>query len=183
MILPNPKHEKFAQALAKGKTADEAYAEAGFKPNRGNASRLKANESIAARVEEIVGKGAEKAEVTVERVLKELSRIGFSDLRNVFTEDGHLRHPSTWDEATAAAIASIKVITRPAGGVDEDGNKEIEHVHEIKLWDKNSALEKIAKHLGMFIERHDHTSSDGSMSPKPNVIEFVTPDVDDEGSN
>lgn len=161
-VLPNPRHEKFAQSLAKGKTADEAYQEAGFKANRGNAARLKANESVAARVEELVGKGAERAEATVERVLTELSRIGFSDLRNVFTDGGHLRHPSTWDDATAAAISSIKVITRPAGGVDEDGNKEVEHVHEIKLWDKNSALEKIAKHLGMFIERHEHSGPNGS---------------------
>lgn len=174
--LKNAKHEAFAQGLAKGLSADEAYARAGFKPNRGNASRLKANESIAARVDEIVGKGAERAEATVERVLKELSRIGFSDLRNVFTEGGHLRHPSTWDDATAAAISSIKVITRPAGGVDEDGNKEVEHVHEIKLWDKNSALEKIAKHLGMFVDRVDHTSSDGSMTPKPTTIRIIGPD-------
>ena len=164
--LKNAKHEAFAQGLAKGLSADEAYARAGFKPNRGNASRLKANESIAARVDEIVGKGAERAEATVERVLKELSRIGFSDLRNVFTEGGHLRHPSTWDDATAAAISSIKVITRPAGGVDEDGNKEVEHVHEIKLWDKNSALEKIAKHLGMFIERHEHSGQVIMIAPE-----------------
>lgn len=164
--LKNAKHEAFAQGLAKGLSADEAYAKAGFKPNRGNASRLKANESIAARVDELVGKGAEKAEATVERVLKELSRIGFSDLRNVFTEGGHLRHPSTWDDATAAAISSIKVITRPAGGVDEDGNKEVEHVHEIKLWDKNSALEKIAKHLGMFIERHEHSGQVIMIAPE-----------------
>jgi hypothetical protein len=29
----------------------------------------------------------------------------------------------------------------------------------------------------MFTDRVDHTSSDGSMSPKPTVIEFVTPDA------
>lgn len=162
--------------MAKGKTATDAYIEAGYKGDRTAASRLSTNVNIRARVDELVGKGAERAEATVERVLKELSRIGFSDLRNVFTEGGHLRHPSTWDDATAAAISSIKVITRPAGGVDEDGNKEIEHVHEIKLWDKNSALEKLAKHLGMFIDRVDHTSSDGSMTPKPTTIRIIGPD-------
>lgn len=71
-VLPNPKHEKFAQSLAKGKTADEAYVEAGFKPNRGNASRLKANESITARVAELQGKAAERAIATVEDIARQL---------------------------------------------------------------------------------------------------------------
>lgn len=71
-VLSNPRHEAFAHALAKGKTADEAYALAGFKPNRGNATRLKANDSIRARVEELQGKVAKKVEVTVESLAAEL---------------------------------------------------------------------------------------------------------------
>ena len=154
-VLKNARHEKFAHALAKGKSADEAYAQAGFKPNRGNATRLKANESISARVDEIVGRGAEKAEVSIERVLKELGRIGFSDLRRAFDTNGRLLRPEEWDDDTAAAIASVEVVTRNIG------EGEVEHVHKIKVWDKNSALEKLAKHLGMFIERHEHTGKDG----------------------
>jgi phage terminase small subunit len=154
-VLKNARHEKFAQELAKGKTADEAYQLAGFKPNRGNAARLNANESIRERLAEIQGKGALKAEATVERVLKELSRIGFSDLRRVFDTNGRLLRPEEWDDDTAAAVASVEVVTRSIG----DG--EVEHVHKIKVWDKNSALEKLAKHLGMFIERVEHS---GSMS-------------------
>ncbi|MGK9282022.1 terminase small subunit [Sinorhizobium meliloti] len=154
-VLKNARHEKFAQELAKGKTADEAYASAGYKPDRGNASRLTANDSIKDRVAEIQGKGALKAEATVERVLKELSRIGFSDLRRVFDANGRLLRPEEWDDDTAAAVASVEVVTRNIG----DG--EVEHVHKIKVWDKNSALEKLAKHLGMFIERVEHS---GSMS-------------------
>lgn len=61
-VLKNARHEKFAQALAKGSTADDAYAQAGFKPNRGNAARLKANESIVKRVGEIQARTSEKAE-------------------------------------------------------------------------------------------------------------------------
>ena len=37
----------------------------------------------------------------------------------------------------------------------------VEHVHKIRLWDKNSALEKLAKHLGMFVERVEHTGKNG----------------------
>ena len=70
--LKNARHEAFAQGLAKGMTAEDAYESAGFKPNRGNAARLKAKDSILRRVAELVGKSAQKAEVSVERVLRGL---------------------------------------------------------------------------------------------------------------
>src|SRR5215469_9665281 len=71
-ILPNPRHERFAEALASGKTADEAYAEAGYARNRCNAARLKTNENIGTRVAELQAGGAERAEVTVETICAEL---------------------------------------------------------------------------------------------------------------
>ena len=70
--LPNARHERFAQELAKGKTADEAYEAAGYAQNRGNATRLKANESVLKRVEELQGKAAEKVVITVESLCAEL---------------------------------------------------------------------------------------------------------------
>lgn len=71
-VLPNQRHERFAHALANGKTADEAYQLAGFKPNRGNATRLKANESIAGRVAELQAMTAERVVVDREWVLTKL---------------------------------------------------------------------------------------------------------------
>ena len=71
-VLPNPRHEKFAEQLAQGRTATEAYVLAGFKPSRRNASRLKSNEDVAARVCEIQQAGANSAEVSVASLLAEL---------------------------------------------------------------------------------------------------------------
>src|SRR6201997_60539 len=94
----------------------------------GNASRMKGNEGILARVQEIVGRAAERAEVSLERVLRELKAIAFSDISKAVTwgpsvqvreeeEDGHrvrvivnavLLVPSDkLDEDTAAAISSV----------------------------------------------------------------------------
>lgn len=73
--LANPRHERFAQELAKGKTADEAYQEAGYSENRGNATRLKANESVTARVAEIQGKAAQRVEITIASATEHLLRL------------------------------------------------------------------------------------------------------------
>jgi hypothetical protein len=73
--LKNARHERFAQELAKGETADAAFVAAGYVRNRGNATRLKANESVSARVLELKGKAADKAVVTVESLTQRLLNI------------------------------------------------------------------------------------------------------------
>lgn len=59
--LINPRHERFCQAIASGMTASAAYVAVGYSPNRGNASRLNANESIRARIAELLEAAANKA--------------------------------------------------------------------------------------------------------------------------
>lgn len=75
--LKNPRHEAFAQALAAGETADAAYVTAGFKANRGNATRLKANESVKKRVEELQEAIAEEAIWDAADRLKMLKGIAY----------------------------------------------------------------------------------------------------------
>lgn len=71
-ILDNARHERFAQELASGKTADEAYQLAGFKANRGNATTLKAKQSVADRVAELKARAAERTIVTIHDIAEQL---------------------------------------------------------------------------------------------------------------
>lgn len=73
--LDNARHERFAQELAKGATADEAYALAGYTPDRGNASRLTANDSVTKRVAEILERAAVRTEITVASITDRLLAI------------------------------------------------------------------------------------------------------------
>ncbi len=74
-VLQNPKHEVFAQALAKGASAADAYERAGYKPSRSAASRLSTNVNIEARVAELVERISEKAEWTAADRLASLKTI------------------------------------------------------------------------------------------------------------
>jgi phage terminase small subunit len=80
-ILSNPRHEKFAQGLAQGKPAIIAYEQAGYKPDRGAASRLSAKVSIQARVAELQGKSAERAIVTLEGLIQEAGELQVAGLK------------------------------------------------------------------------------------------------------
>lgn len=79
--LSNPKHERFAQELAKGRSQAEAYAEAGYKPSEPHASRLASNGKVSARVQEIVQRAAKRAEVTIESLIQEAAEIQASALK------------------------------------------------------------------------------------------------------
>jgi phage terminase small subunit len=74
-VLSNARHERFAQEIASSKSYFEAHKSAGFKPNDGNASKLAARPEIQARVKEIKGKGAERAEVTLSSLIEEAAQI------------------------------------------------------------------------------------------------------------
>jgi hypothetical protein len=70
-VLKNPRHERFAQLLAGGKSATDAHEEAGFKRSRHNASHLAARPEIGARVQQIATVAADRAAVTVESLIAE----------------------------------------------------------------------------------------------------------------
>lgn len=57
----------------------------------------------------------------------------------------------------------------PAAAALFDGVKQTQSGTEIKTRDRDGALLQVAKHLGMFVEQHDHRSSDGSMTPAPTI--------------
>lgn len=69
-VLKNPKHERLAQELAKGRSATDAMEAAGYSDPR-NSTRLTKNDEIQARVAELQERGAKRVEVTVESLIAE----------------------------------------------------------------------------------------------------------------
>jgi phage terminase small subunit len=79
--LQNPKHERFAQELAKGKSQAEAYAEAGYKPSIPHASRLATNGNVQARVAEIQDRATIRTEITLASLMEEAAEIQAAALK------------------------------------------------------------------------------------------------------
>lgn len=164
-ILDNPRHERFAQELAKGKSATEAYIAAGYDTNedvaRRAASRLLTKVDIKARVEELLSGAAERAGVTIERVLTELAKIGFANMQH-YMRAGPDGDPfldfSALTEAQAAALQEVTVEDFKDGRGDDA--RDVRRI-KFKLYDKRAALVDLGKHLGMFKERIEHTGKDG----------------------
>lgn len=73
--LSNSRHERFAQALAKGLSQSEAYEDAGYKPSRSAAARLAADVNICERVSAIQNRAAERTEISVASITERLLAI------------------------------------------------------------------------------------------------------------
>ena len=131
-------------------TASAAYVAAGYKANDGNASRLKGNESVRARIDEILAEGAAKVGVTVEAVVRELAKIGFANIADYVDVSGPDPVISlsgvSQDKLAALQEITTEVVHESRGRSKAD---EVRRV-KIKLWDKKSALVDLGKHLGMF---------------------------------
>lgn len=132
------------------------------------ASRLLTNVHVAEAVAAAMKNRAQRTDITADRVLKELAKIGFSDIRkavkwqssliteednpdggdvavikNIVTNTVQMVASEELDDETAAAIAEVS--QNATGGV------------KIKLHDKRAALVDIGKHLGMFKDDKDKT--------------------------
>ena len=97
-------------------------------------------EHIQEKADEI----GEQADVTQARVLQEVARLGLYDVRKLFDADGRPLAITELTDEMAAAIVGVEVVTIGSG---EAGLGEI---RKYKLADKNSALEKLMKHLGLY---------------------------------
>jgi hypothetical protein len=126
--LRNPRWENYAQELAAGKPARDAYVLAGYKFNEGNASRLKSNEKLIARVKELAERtaanAAARAQVTVESILDELE-----DARKQAAE---INQPSAAVSATVAKakLAGLIVDRKEVGKPGEFEGMNVDELRE-----------------------------------------------------
>ncbi|MFG1383730.1 terminase small subunit [Xanthobacter versatilis] len=113
---------------------------------------------ISQAIAEAMERRAEAAGVEAVRVLQELARIAFADIGQLFDAAGRLKPLNQLDPEHRAAIRCLQIITREM----DDGM--LERRVAVQIWDKLSALEKLARHLGLFsIHARDQEKSANPM--------------------
>ncbi len=142
------KQKKFCQEYIIDLNATQAAIRAGYseKTSRTIAAENLAKPNIQNYISDLQKNLQEKTEVTQERVIKELARIAFFDPKKLYDESGNLKNINELDEDTAAVIAGIDTTTYKNKDNSEESTKKV------KLCCKNSALDKLCKHFGMYKE-------------------------------
>jgi phage terminase small subunit len=151
------KQARFVEEYLVDLNGSAAAVRAGYSPHtaRSLGNRLLTYVDVQAAIAEAVRRRSERTEVTQDRVLLELARIGFFDARHLFAESGDLLPPDAWPDDVAAMVAAVEVTTSQG----QDGQQIT--LKKVRLWDKPRNLELLGKHLRMFVERQERTGADG----------------------
>lgn len=162
------KQVKFCQKYIETGNSTEAAIFAGYskKTAHSQGSRLLENVKIKAYLESIWNKAAEKEGITATKIIDELAKIGFSDIKNYLK----------YNNRAIVLIDSNKLTQVQSGAISEIKMTETAYGRNVslKLYNKVEALEKIAKMMGLITEKHDHTTKGESINPLTAIPIVIT---------
>ena len=142
--------ELFCREYIKDLNGKQAAIRAGYAEASAEvqACRLLSHDKVKHFVQVLMDKRNAKLEVSSDDVLRELMKIGYADIRQIFNEDGTIKDPKDWPDDIAKCIASIEVLEEHEGyGKDK---VFIGYTKKVKFWDKTKCLELIGKHKQLF---------------------------------
>jgi len=106
---------------------------------------------IQEQVKQAMQERARRTEITHDRVLMELARVAFFDIRKLYHEDGRLKAPHELDDDTAAAVAQLESFEEFSGrGEDRESTGM---TRKAKAFSKDAALALAMRHLGMLNDK------------------------------
>jgi phage terminase small subunit len=137
--------------------ATKAAIAAGYAPKAAHVTGclLLKNDKVQRLIQEAMNDRAERTKVTQDRVVKELAKIAFANMKDFVR----------WGPTGVKVKNSQEVIEEDSAAIAEISQVDTQYGTNIKfkLHDKLRALELLGKHLGMFLETviNRHTGESG----------------------
>ena len=160
-------HIRFVDKYFETLNAAESARYAGFSEDTSKQEgwRLLQRDDVQDYLDKLRAELAEKTGVSKQKVISEIARLAFSDIRKYYTGDDQLKAITDLDDDEAAALLSVKMLEEKIPGTDivTGINKEI------KLYDKLGALEKLARHLGLYEKDNAQSKQEAIITPAINV--------------
>jgi phage terminase small subunit len=158
----NPKQRRFVAEYLIDLNATQAAIRAGYskKTAEQQGYQLLQKTSVAQAVTAGKSKQLETAELTAARVLEEIRRLAFIDMRGFFDANGNMKSVSELTPEQGSALASLEVIIKNA----EAGDGVTDRVHKFKVWDKTRSLEMLAKHFALLTDVVKVTTDDENIA-------------------
>ena len=163
------KQKLFVQEYLIDLNATQAAIRAGYSPDTAGSigsENLKKPE-IKAAIEKAMAERSKRCGINADRVLTELAKIGFANIKDIANlETGEVLPDAKIEDL--ACIQSIKV--KPS----EWGTE-----HEVKMYDKKAALVDLGRHLGLFKDNLAISGLDAEKTKLDAIIEQMRGDADE----
>ena len=166
----NDRQELFCKEYLISLNATDAARKAGYSEKTANeqAARMLTNTNIQEYLQTLQKARSERLEITADRVMLEVARLAFSDIRKLFNTDGTIKKIHELDDDTAAILSSIETEYRTEGN-GEAATSII--TKKVKLWDKSKNLEALMKHLGMYEkDNRQKTFEEQQLTPEQQIL-------------
>jgi phage terminase small subunit len=103
---------------------------------------------VQAEIRRLTARKLARAELSADRVLEEYRRIAFSNVQQLFNDDGSLIPLRDLPPEVAAAIASMEVVMKNAAA----GDGVVDRVLKVRMWDKPRTLNDLARHFALLTD-------------------------------
>ncbi len=160
--LKNQQHETFCLQYFLLRHVTKAAEAAGYsaKTAAQQGSRLLKSVKIRERVAFLQSQQQTRVEVNSDDIRRELNRLGYSDPRPLFHDDGRMKDPKDWPEDLARAIASIECDEIFEFDHERQTKVLIGYTKKVKFWSKPTALTLLAQHNKLLTQRVEHDFTD-----------------------
>lgn len=166
------KQRAFVREYLVDLNATQAAIRAGYSENSAQEQgyQLLQKTSVAEAISAAMELRSKRTDITADRILTELAKIGFSDIRravkwrsSLITEEDN---PEGGDVAVIKNIVTNNVQLVASNDIDDDTAAAVAEISQnaqgglkIKLHDKRAALVDMGRHLGMFKDKIEHTGN------------------------
>lgn len=169
-----PKQRAFVREYLIDLNATQAAIRAGYsaKTAYSQGERLLKNVEVDRAISTAMKARENRTEITADRVLQELAKIGFSDIRKAVRWQSSLineeDNPDGGDVAVIKTIVTNQVQLVASDDIDDETAAAIAEISQnstggmkIKFHDKRAALVDLGKHLGIFSDKLEVTGKNG----------------------
>jgi phage terminase small subunit len=169
-----PSVDMFIAEYIRTGNGKQAAISAGYSPKTADqqASRLlknvKVRQAIDSNRAEAVATAVRETGVTLERVLREIAKGAFFDVRKLFHPNGQPRDICDLDDDTASVLAGLDVLEEHRGTGEE--REFVGYVKKYKLADRKGYLDMLMKHLGGYAKDHEETVTVKQEAAEPNEV-------------
>jgi phage terminase small subunit len=156
-----PQQQRFCEEYLVSFNAYKSAIAAGYSQSTARKAEILHLPQVQAFLKAGMKKTSERLQVTHDMVLRELYKIAFANMGDYYDENAVLKPINQLSDDQKAAISQYQLIDCIGDYQERAGE-----LSKIKLHNKLSALDKIARHIGFYLKK-----SESRRSESPEVIE------------
>jgi len=142
----NEQRKRFCEEYVIDLNGKQAAIRAGYsaKTAEVKASSLLSIVKVQDYIAELRAKQQLRTSITSDMVINELAKLAFSDIRDIYDDNGNLIAVNELPESVSATISSFK------SRKERNGDDSFDIIDEYRRYDKIKALELLGKHFKIF---------------------------------